>query len=98
MFDWLFFGAIAVGISYLIARNSGTWERAVIAYFAALIVTFAATFGTLWGLEEIAHMAPIEANRVIGPGIWCALLGPVLGLVWARRQRKKRTAGEDDGS
>lgn len=98
MFDWLLFGAISIGSAYLIARNSGTWERAVIAYFAALIVTSAATFGSLWLLQEVVSMPVLESNRIIGPGMWSALLGPVIGLIWARRRRTKQTAQEGGDS
>lgn len=95
MLTWFIFGLVGWGLPFLIMRKKGGRGRGVVAYLVGFIVTFIATFGALWYLEEVAHIVPLQANHVIGPGMWAALLGPALGLWTAKRVRAAKSVGSD---
>ena len=87
MLSWVFFGFIGWGIPFLIMRPKGGKIRGVVAYGAGFLTTFAAAFAALWYLEEVAHVPPLQANHVLGPGLWAALLAPGLGIWTAKKGR-----------
>lgn len=90
MLTWLVFGLIGWGIPFLIMRAKGGKIRGILAYGAGFLVTFVTTFAALWYLEELAHVPPLQADHVIGPGLWAALLAPALGIWTGKKARDSK--------
>jgi hypothetical protein len=57
-------------------------------------VTFAITFGLFVVLQLWAQNAGRGngAELVFGPGLLASIVGPFLGLIWARKHRLKASA------
>lgn len=92
MLDWLIFGFVGWAIPFLIMRKKGGRGRSIVAYILGFVTTFILTFAALLFLEEAAHVPPLQANHVVGPGICAAILGPALGLWTAIKARVANSA------
>jgi hypothetical protein len=75
-------------------RKKGGIALGILAYAVGFLTTIFATYGAMWCLTEVAHIAPSQAH-LLGIGGWAAILGPVLGIWTARKARAANSADSD---
>jgi hypothetical protein len=80
-------GGVAGAIPYLMLRKTGGIGRSVLAYALGLLVSSFASLGVLLTTHAVLPAPIIDADRVIGSGLLCALIGPILGVLTAKRFR-----------
>ena len=88
MLTWALFAVIAIGSSYLTKRRPG-FGWGVAAYAVGIALTFGALIAALLILETQGVPA-LEANRLFGPASWSALIGPAIGIWFAKRRGAQR--------
>ncbi len=85
----LFLGTIAGGVPYFLLRTVGGLGRTMAAYAIGFLVSSASSMGMLL-TTQAAFLAPLhDADRVAGSGLLCAIIGPVLGVLAAKRARRQ---------
>lgn len=80
-------GGLAFGVPYLLLRKIGGFGRSLLAYGAGFLVSFAASLSLLLITPAILHASTGDTDRVLGPGVFCAVIGPVLGVLAAKHVR-----------
>jgi len=96
VFIWLVTAAvflISVLVPYLMLRRSKTRFRIIIAFPAGFFVAFAAMLVAVLYVEEIEKVPPLVSGRLYG-GAWGALIGPFIGIWWAKRTREKAVSNQ----
>ncbi|HEY4403571.1 MAG TPA: hypothetical protein VGN55_02870 [Xanthobacteraceae bacterium] len=88
----LVLGGIAAGVPYCLLRKSGGVGRSVLAYALGLLVSSSTSIGTLLITQAVLPAPIIDADRIIGSGLLCAVLGPILGVLAAKRLRLRAQA------
>jgi hypothetical protein len=68
-------------------RKTGGIGRSVLAYALGLLISSLASLGVLLTTHAVLPAPIIDADRVIGSGLLCAVIGPILGVLAARRFR-----------
>ena len=85
----LVLGGIAAGVPYCLLRKTGGVGRSVFAYVLGLLVSSSTSIGVLLTTQAVLPAPIIDADRIIGSGLLCAVLGPVLGVLAAKRLRPR---------
>jgi hypothetical protein len=85
----LILGGVAGAIPYLLLRKTGGIGRSVLAYALGLLVSSLASLGVLLTTQAVLPAPIIDADRVIGSGLLCAVIGPILGVLAARHFRAR---------
>jgi hypothetical protein len=82
----LFLGGVAGAVLYLMLRKTGGIGRSILTYVLKLLVSSLASLGVFLTTHVVLPAPIIDADRVIGSGLLCAVIGP-LGVLAARRFR-----------
>jgi hypothetical protein len=84
----LLLGGLACSVPYVLLRKVGGIGRILWAYGAGFLASSATSLGMLLATQGV--LAPIhDADRVIGSGLLCAVVGPVVGVLAAKRSRAR---------
>jgi hypothetical protein len=83
----LLIGGIACGIPYFLLRTVGGFARSIAAYATGFLVSSASSMGLLLTTQAVFLAPSHDVDRVVGSGLLCAVVGPVLGVLAARRAR-----------
>jgi hypothetical protein len=83
----LVLGGVAGGIPYVLLRKTGGTGRSALAYALGLLVSYTTSIGMLLTTQAVLQAPTIDADRVIGSGLLCAVIGPIAGVLAARRFR-----------
>ena len=91
--------AIATAIAFLTLRNKGGTWRHLIAFFLAAIVAAFLTILSFELMYPYSGAGSVASDRryaavplFVAGGIAAAFLGPILGMVLARRKRAAKSA------
>ncbi len=85
----LILGSLAGIVPYMLLRRMGGVGRSVFAYCTGLLVSASTSFGVSLAMQAILPVSVLDADRVIGSGLACAVIGPVLGMLAAKRSRAR---------
>ena len=73
----------------LVLRRMGGVGRSVFAYCTGFLVSSSTSLGVSFAMQAILPVPVVDADRVIGSGLACAVVGPVLGMLAAKRSRAR---------
>jgi CHASE2 domain-containing sensor protein len=91
MLEVLAISVMCGSITFLILRRAGGAGRTAIACGTGAIVAFAISV-VLFVIPQIAwDTPPTVAGRVLGEGLFSAILGPAIGVWAAKRARLNRS-------
>jgi hypothetical protein len=89
----LVLGGVAGGIPFVLLRNRmGGIGRNAFAYAMGFLVSSSTSIGVFLTTQAVLPAPVLDADRVIGSGLLCAVVGPALGVAAAKRFRL-RTQG-----
>ena len=80
----LILGCVAGGIPYVLLRMGGI-GRSAFAY--AVGFSSSTSIGVFLTAQAILPAPVLDADRIIGSGLLCAVIGPALGVLAAKRFR-----------
>jgi hypothetical protein len=83
----LVLGSVAGGVPFILLRKMGGIGRSAFAYAMGFLVSSSTSMGVLLTTQAILPAPVIDADRVIGSGLLCAVIGPALGVLAAKRFR-----------
>jgi hypothetical protein len=84
----LVLGGVAGGVPFVLLRNKmGGIGRSAFAYAMGLLVSSSTSIGVFLTTQAVLPATVLDADRVIGSGLLCALIGPALGVAAAKRFR-----------
>jgi hypothetical protein len=83
----LVLGGVAGGVPFVLLRKMGGFGRSAFAYAMGFLVSSSTSIGVLLTTQAILPAPVLDADRVIGSGLFCAVIGPALGVVAAKRFR-----------
>ena len=83
------FGGVAGGPPYILLRKIGGVWRSLLAYAVGFLVSSATSVGVFLTTQAVLPAPVNDADRVVGSGLLCAVIGPVLGVLAARRSRAR---------
>ena len=83
----VFLGSLAFAVPFLLLWKVGGIARSLLAYGAGFAVSFAASVGLLFITPTILHASTGDPDQVLGPGVLCSVIGPVLGVLAAKHVR-----------
>jgi hypothetical protein len=82
----LILGCVAGGIPYVLLRMGGI-GRSAFAYAVGFLVSSSTSIGVFLTAQAILPAPVLDADRIIGSGLLCAVIGPALGVLAAKRFR-----------
>jgi hypothetical protein len=85
----LMLGGVAGGVPYALLRKMGGVGRSLLAYALGFLISSATSIGLLLIRQAVFPAATIDADRIVGSGVLCAVIGPVLGVLAAKRSRAR---------
>lgn len=80
-------------VPYFLLRRKKTIFRAIVAYVAGFVTAFALMAGTVLYAEEIEKVPPLVTGHLFG-ATWAVLIGPLIGIWWAKRTREKLASSQ----
>jgi hypothetical protein len=83
----LILGGVAGGIPYVLLRKTGGVGRSAFAYVMGFLVSSSTSIGVLLTTQAVLPAPLLDADRIIGSGLLCAVIGPALGVLAAKRFR-----------
>jgi hypothetical protein len=84
----LVLGGVAGGVPFVLLRNRmGGMGRSAFAYAMGFLVSSSTSIGVFLATQAVLPTPVLDADRVIGSGLLCAVIGPALGVVAAKRFR-----------
>jgi hypothetical protein len=84
----LVLGGVAGGVPFILLRNRmGGVGRSAFAYGMGFLVSSSTSIGVFLTTQAVLPAPVLDADRVIGSGLLCAVIGPALGVVAAKRFR-----------
>jgi hypothetical protein len=83
----LVLGGVAGSVPFILLRKTGGIGRSAFAYAMGFLVSSSTSFGVLLTMQAILPAPVLDADRVIGSGLFCAVVGPALGVLAAKRFR-----------
>ena len=86
---FLLLGGVAGGIPFVWLRKTGGFARSVLAYAIGLLVSSSASMGVFLTTQAVLPAPALDADRIIGSGLLCAVIGPALGVLAAKRFRPR---------
>jgi hypothetical protein len=88
----LVLGGVASGVPYLLLRRMGGVGRSLLAYALGFLASGATSFGVYLATHAVLPAPVIDADAIVGSGLACAVVGPVLGMVAGKRVRQRAQA------
>jgi hypothetical protein len=85
----LLLGGLACSVPYVLLRKIGGMGRTLRAYGAGFLASSATSLGMLLTTQGVLAVPIHDADRVIGSGLLCAVVGPVVGVLAAKRSRSR---------
>jgi hypothetical protein len=82
-------GGVAAGIPFVLLRKMGGIGRSVLACAVGLLVSSSISMGVFLTTQALLPAPLLDADRVIGSGLLCAVIGPTLGVLAAKRLRAR---------
>jgi hypothetical protein len=84
----LIIGGVAAGIPFVLLRRTGV-GRIVYAYTMGFLISSLTSIGLFLTTRAVLPAPPFDADGIIGSGLLCAVIGPVLGVLAAKRFRPR---------
>jgi hypothetical protein len=78
---------MAGGVPYVLLRKMGGVGRSAFAYAMGFLVSSSASTGVFLTTQAVLPAPVLDADRIIGSGLLCAVIGPALGVLAAKRFR-----------
>jgi hypothetical protein len=85
----LLLGGVAGGVPFVWLRKTGGFGRSALAYAMGFLVSSSASFGVFLTTQAVLPAPVLDADRIIGSGLLCAVIGPALGVLAAKRLRPR---------
>jgi hypothetical protein len=85
----LVLGGVAGGIPYVLLRKLGGVGRSVLAYGVGFLVSSSMSVAVFLTTQAIVPAPAFDTDRIVGSGLLCAVIGPVLGVLAAKRSRAR---------
>jgi hypothetical protein len=85
----LVLGGMAGGVPYVLLRKMGGVGRSAFAYAIGFLVSSSASIGVFLTTQAVLPAPVLDADRIIGSGLLCAVIGPALGVLAAKRFRPR---------
>jgi hypothetical protein len=85
----LILGGIASGIPFVLLRKMGGTGRGAFAYAMGFLVSSSTSLVVFLTTQALAAAPVLDADRIIGSGLLCAVIGPALGVLAAKRFRAR---------
>ena len=85
-------GGVASGVPYMLLRRLGGVGRSALAYALGFLASAATSFGVYLATHAVLPAPVLDADAVVGSGLACAVIGPVLGMVAGKRVRRRTQA------
>jgi hypothetical protein len=82
-------GILAFGVPFLLLRKIGGIRRSLLACGAGFLVSFAASISLLLINPTTLEASSGDTDRVLGPGVLCTVIGPILGVLAAKHVRDR---------
>jgi hypothetical protein len=86
----LILGGVASGIPFALLRKMGGIGRSAFAYAMGFLVSSSTSIGVFLTTQAILPAPVSDTDRIIGSGLLCAVIGPALGVLAAKRFRPRR--------
>jgi hypothetical protein len=84
----LVLGGVASGVPFVLLRNKmGGIGRSAFACAMGFLVSSSTSIGVFLTTQAVLPAPVLDADRVIGSGLLCALIGPALGAAAVKRFR-----------
>jgi hypothetical protein len=81
----LFLGRVAGAVPFVMLRKMGGLGRSAFAYAMGFLISSSTSIGVFLTMQAVLPAPVLDADRVIGSGLFCAVIGPALGMVAAKR-------------
>jgi hypothetical protein len=85
----LILGGMAGGLPYVLLRKIGGVGRSLLAYAVGFLVSSATSIGVSLTTQAVLPAPALDTDRIVGSGLLCAVVGPVLGVLAAKRSRAR---------
>jgi hypothetical protein len=85
----LILGGVAGGIPFVLLRKTGGVGRSAFAYAMGFLVSSSTSIGVFLTTQAVLPAPVLDADRIIGSGLLCAVIGPALGVLAAKRFRPR---------
>jgi hypothetical protein len=85
----LVLGGMAGGVPYVLLRKMGGVGRSAFAYAMGFLVSSSASLGVFLTTQAVLPAPVLDADGIIGSGLLCAVIGPALGVLAAKRFRPR---------
>jgi hypothetical protein len=85
----LILGGVASGIPFVLLRKMGGFGRSAFAYAMGFLVSSSTSIGVFMTTQAVLPAPVLDADRIIGSGLLCAVVGPALGVLAAKRFRPR---------
>jgi hypothetical protein len=82
-------GVVASAITWVLVRKIGPVRRNVLAYAVGFLISSATSIAVFLALRVVLPASVLDGDGVIGSGLMCAVVGPTLGRLAARRMRPR---------
>jgi hypothetical protein len=83
----LVLGGVAGGVPFVLLRKMGGIGRSAFAYALGFLISSSTSIGVFLITQAVWPAPVLDADRVIGSGLLCAVIGPAVGVVAAKRFR-----------
>ena len=87
----LLLGGVAGGVPFVWLRKTGGFGRSALAYAMGFLVSASTSFGVFLTTQAVLPAPVLDADRIIGSGLLCAVICPALGVLAAKRFRPRLT-------
>jgi len=85
----LLLGGLAGGVPFVWLRKTGGFGRSALAYAMGFLVSASTSFGVFLTTQAVLPAPVLDADRIIGSGLLCAVICPALGVLAAKRFRPR---------
>jgi hypothetical protein len=85
----LIIGGVAGVIPFVLLRKTGGVGRSAFAYAVGFLISSSTSIGVFMTTQAVLPAPPLDADGIIGSGLLCAVIGPVLGVLAAKRFRPR---------
>jgi hypothetical protein len=85
----LIIGGVAGVIPFVLLRKTGGVGRSAFAYAAGFLISSSTSIGVFMTTQAVLPAPALDADGIIGSGLLCAVIGPALGVLAAKRFRPR---------
>jgi hypothetical protein len=82
-------GGVAGGIPYVLLRKMGGLGRSALACAVGFLVSSSTSIGVFLATQAILPAPMLDPDRIVGSGLLCSVIGPILGVLAAKRSRAR---------